>query len=89
VDECFPEKTCVLTEYGRKNIGKIYNQKISCRVYSYNVKKQTLELKPIVNWIRKEKNDILKLKQLVNFGLNVRIITKYIQKGLLKRKQRI
>ena len=53
-DECFPTGTRVNTEKGYIDIAKIVNQKLSLNVWSFNLKKQIFELKPIVTYYKKK-----------------------------------
>lgn len=53
IDECFHPHTHVITNKGRIQIGKIVNQRVDCKVLSYNFKSRILEFKPIVRYLRR------------------------------------
>lgn len=59
VDECFPYNTTVLTESGRIPIGKIVNQNIPTKVWSFNTETNKFELKPILRYFKKRYGDYL------------------------------
>ena len=52
VDECFHYEQRILTEDGWQTIGKVVENKLQCRVWSFNKETHALELKPIVRWIK-------------------------------------
>jgi ATP-dependent exoDNAse (exonuclease V) alpha subunit len=53
IDECFDYKQPILTENGWRSIGLIVNNRESIQVLSRNPNNNLLELKPIINWIKK------------------------------------
>jgi len=62
VDECLPYNTKILTDDGWKKIGDIVENRLTCRVVSYNYAKESFEIKPIVSWLPKKLNhEIVKL----------------------------
>ena len=52
-DECFHYEQRVLTEAGWRTIGFLVTNEIKCRVWSYNKTTDSMELKPIVRWLKK------------------------------------
>ena len=54
VDECFPGKEKVLTEDGLEEISKLVISKSTKKVWSFNTDIKKMELKPIINWFKKE-----------------------------------
>jgi len=54
LDECLPYWSKIFTDAGQKNIGSIVNQRMRCKVLSYNFKRQGWEYREITNWIRKK-----------------------------------
>lgn len=60
LDECFPARTLVHTEDGRKSISQICKERYNGKVLSYNIAEKRYEYKPVVNWIEKKTdNDLL------------------------------
>lgn len=53
IDECFPADTIIQTEDGPQRIGALVNQRYTGRVWSYNVEKDCMELKPVSNWYKR------------------------------------
>lgn len=61
-DECFPAGVRVNTEVGYVDIAKIVNQQLPLSVYSFNTHTNNFELKPIINYFKKEiKDDLIKI----------------------------
>lgn len=52
---CFHKTVKVLTEFGYVPIGKIVNEQLKIRVWSYNFDKKLFELQPITGWWRNKK----------------------------------
>ncbi|MFW6281357.1 MAG: helicase-related protein [bacterium] len=63
VDECFPGKTLVHTENGKKTISSLVKSKSSEKVWSFNETTKKYELKEIYNWFEKktEYNEFVKI----------------------------
>ena len=56
---CFSYLAPVLLEDGSTlPIGKIVNQKIPCKVLSFNTKKQKMEIKTVTNWIKQDSEGV-------------------------------
>ena len=55
IDECLHPHTYIETDIGRVPIGKLVNQKIACRVLSFNQKTRQLEYKNIVRYLKRNK----------------------------------
>ncbi len=53
-DECFPGNEKVLTEDGLEWISKLVLSKSTKKVWSFNTSTKKMELKPIINWFKKE-----------------------------------
>ena len=49
-DECFPADTLINTKDGYKTIKEIVDNKLQIKVPSYNIEKQEVEYKDIINW---------------------------------------
>jgi DNA polymerase III gamma/tau subunit len=63
LDECFPARTLVYTENGKKSIADIYRDKYTGKVLSYNTDTKKYEYKKVVNWIKKRtENDLIVFK---------------------------
>lgn len=58
---CFPYNQKVLTEKGAIEIGKIVEDKLNVRVFSYNFAKQCIELQNIDNYITNPADDIVRV----------------------------
>lgn len=58
-DECFPYQTLVNTEFGKLPIGKIVEEQLNVRVWSFNHKTFNYELKHIDRFIKKPYKDEL------------------------------
>jgi len=61
-DECFPYYDQIYTEYGQIPIGWLVENKIQCKVWSYNFTNNQLELKPITFFYRKHASSVLEIE---------------------------
>lgn len=56
IDECLHPHTYIQTEVGRIPIGKLVNNRINVKVASWNFGTNKIEYKPIVRWLKRDKN---------------------------------
>lgn len=59
VDECFPRETLVLTECGYLPIGEIVDSQLPIKVASWNTKKEKVEFKSIVRYMKNKRRSNL------------------------------
>lgn len=59
---CFPFETLIQTNKGELQIGKIVEEKIDCKILSYNHKKETIELQPIEKYEKNESFEMLEIE---------------------------
>ena len=67
VDECFTYDSKVMTDNGEMYIGDIVENGLDVKILTFNHIENKIEYKPIVRWIRKNKNTIYQIK--LNNGL--------------------
>ena len=67
---CFPYDELVLTESGLIKIGDIVRAEQKIKVYSFNIETSKIELKDVIGWHKKYREDILKIR--FNNGMELR-----------------
>ena len=58
---CFPYGEVVHTEFGLMEIGRIVEDRLNIRVWSYNKDTKRRELKPVVGWYRNGPSELVKV----------------------------
>lgn len=61
IDECLGYRSRVETDQGLIPIGRIVNEKLPCKVKSYNETTNQFEFRPILNWFKNSKKNVYKI----------------------------